>query len=405
MKEKINLRVSFYTRGNRESDQESPIILRVSLNGERGNFGQIGLKVKPSLLQKSRISKIHSNANKLNSELEQIEARIGFLAEHLNAKGKLSLQNLRDEINGKKQSHQYISVLFDILISESEQRLHSGNLVVGTFRRHKNYARVFLNFIAYKYQRNDLRVDEVTKSLIADYEEYLFRVLGYSHNTLIKYMRFLNQATSKAIDLDTLSKDPFIGISYKEEETDRGFLDEKELATIMKTPIKEKHLDFIRDTFVFSCFTGLAYSDVAELKTNNIIHINDESWLLVRRKKTRVLSQIPLLPQALEILEKYKSFVSSDNRLLPLPCNQVINRQLKEVQQKCNLSKNLTFHLARHTFATLALSKGVSLETVNKILGHKKLSTTQIYAKVLTPKIAYEMNEFSNRLQCEKLVV
>lgn len=115
-----------------------------------------------------------------------------------------------------------------------------------------------------------------------------------------------------------------------------------------------------------------------------------------------MLSKIPLLPQALEILEKYKKLETNDGRLLPLPCNQVINRQLKLIQSICGIEKKLTFHMARHTFATLALCKGVSVETVGEVLGHKWLKTTQIYAKVLPSKVASEMSQMANRLQEER---
>lgn len=405
MKEKLNLKVSYYTRDGKEHKGESPIMLRVSLDGNRSSFGQIGLSVEAKHLSKSRVINDCPNATNLNAELNELEARIRFFAEQLQGKGRLNLENLKEELSGKKHAKQYISVLFEELIYESERAYQSGNISKGTFNRHKNYQRVFMNFIAYKYHRKDLRIDEVTRSLISDYEEYLWSVLGYCHNTQIKYMRFLNQATRKAIENGLLGKDPFSNISFTEEETDIGFLDENDLAKLMKTKITKKHLEFVRDVFVFSCFTGLSYSDVSLLTNNNRVTMNGTDWLLIRRKKTNGLSQIPLLPQALDILDKYKDYETSEGRLLPVPCNQVINRQLKEVQALCGIQKKLTYHLSRHTFATLALTKGVSLETVNKILGHKKLTTTQIYAKVITPKISYEMNAFNNRLQQERNII
>lgn len=405
MKQKLNLKVSYYTRDGKEHKGESPIMLRVSLDGNRSSFGQIGLSVEPKHLSKSRVINDCPNATNLNAELNELEARIRFIAEQLQGKRRLNLENLKEELSGKKQAKQYISVLFEELIYESERAYQSGNISKGTFNRHKNYQRVFMNFIAYKYHRKDLRIDEVTRSLISDYEEYLWSVLGYCHNTQIKYMRFLNQATRKAIENGLLGKDPFCNISFTEEETDIGFLDENDLAKLMKTKITKKHLEFVRDVFVFSCFTGLSYSDVSLLTNNNRVTMNGTDWLLIRRKKTNGLSQIPLLPQALDILDKYKDYETSEGRLLPVPCNQVINRQLKEVQALCGIQKKLTYHLSRHTFATLALTKGVSLETVNKILGHKKLTTTQIYAKVITPKISYEMNAFNNRLLQERNII
>ncbi len=402
MKSKLNLTVSYYSRGNKKSETSTPVMLRVSLNGERSSFGNTGISVKPVYLEKNRVVPLHPKAEELNRQLMELETRIHFLAEHLFNKGQLSLSNIKEELNGKKQSQQYVSAVIEELLNEKEQEFQAGKIVAGSVKRHHNFARVFMSFIAYKYQRNDLRMQEITKETIRDYETYLHCELGYSHNTLIKYMRFLCKATRRGMELNTIDKDPFKGISYQDKETDRGFLDEKEVALLIKTTINDKHLSFIRDTFIFACFTGLSYSDVSSLTKSNLSYYNDEQWILIRRQKTKVLSKIPLLPQALEILEKYKKLETNDGRLLPLPCNQVINRQLKLIQSICGIEKKLTFHMARHTFATLALCKGVSVETVGEVLGHKWLKTTQIYAKVLPSKVASEMSQMANRLQEER---
>lgn len=405
MKSKLNLSVSYYTRNNKQSEGDSPVMLRVSLNGKRSSFGQIGMELKPIYLKKNRVTSKHPNAKELNKRLIDLENRIFFLAEHLFSKGQLSLLSIKEELNGKKKSQQYVSAIFDELINEKEQELQAGKIVVGSVNRYHNFARVFMSFIAYKYHRNDLRIQEITKDIIREYEAYLHSVLGYSHNTLIKYMRFLIKTTRRGIELGLIDQDPFKGISYQDKETDRGFLDEKEVALLIKTPIVDEHLSFIRDTFIFACFTGLSYSDVANLTSNNLCSFNGEKWILIRRQKTDVSSKIPLLPQAQEILEKYKDYETSDGRLLPLPCNQVINRHLKQIQAICGIEKKLTFHMARHSFATLALCKGVSIETVGQVLGHKWLKTTQIYAKVLPSKVAAEMNQMANRLQNERCFI
>lgn len=405
MKREVKPTVSFYLRSNKQKQGKSPIMLRVSFNRERKSFGQVGLSIDSSLFHQGRAIGNSSEAKEINMELNRLETKIQLLAELLDNNGRLTLDNLKEELKGKKVSLQYVSVLFNELLEESKKDYINEKITKGTLERHHTYSRVFMNFLSFEYSRKDLRVDEITRPLISAYEEYLLKTLGFSHNNHIKYLRWLGRATDKAMDIGTLTRDPFNGIAYNEEKVDRGFLDETELARLMKTDIQQKHLDFTRDAFVFSCFTGLAYCDVAQLKKENIAHSNGEKWLLLKRKKTKEACTIPLLPQALAILEKYEDKMLNDGRLLPIPCNQVINRQLKEVQQICGIDKNLSFHLARHTFGTLALTKGVSIETVAKILGHKKLSTTQIYARILPAKVAKEMSLLNNVLQNEKHIV
>lgn len=405
MRRNAKPKVSFYLRSTDQKEVKTPIMLRVSYMGNRKNFGQVDLSIEPMFFDKGKVTGANKEALEIKEQLDKLESKIILLAELLEDNGRLTLDNLKEELKGKKASLQYISVLFDELLEESTNEYNNGKITKGTLTRHQTYSRVFMNFLSFEYSRKDLRVDEITCPIISRYEEYLLKTQGFTHNNSIKYLRWLIKATDKALEAGTLARDPFNGVAYNEEKVDRGFLDENELAKLMKTDIGAKHLDFTRDAFVFSCFTGLAYCDVAQLTKNNITYSNGKKWLLLKRKKTKEACTIPLLPQALAILEKYEDKTLKDGCLLPIPCNQVINRQLKEVQRLCDIDKSLSFHLARHTFGTLAITKGVSIETVAKILGHTKLSTTQIYARILPAKVDNEMTLFNDTLQRENRIV
>ena len=187
---------------------------------------------------------------------------------------------------------------------------------------------------------------------------------------------------------------------------DRSFLTEAELQDMAAKQFPTERLNYVRDIFLFSCFTGLAYADVKKLKRSEIrIGVDGEKWIFTKRQKTDTPSRIPLLPMAQEITNRYQDYppcVNAD-KLLPVLSNQKMNAYLKEIAGTCGINKNLTFHIARHTFATtVTLSNGVPLETVSKMLGHKSLKQTQHYAKILDKKISEDMMVLRNKLVAQK---
>ena len=167
--------------------------------------------------------------------------------------------------------------------------------------------------------------------------------------------------------------------------------------------LKRGRLQRVKDCFVFSCYTGLSYVDVKELTEGNIVQgIDGRYWIYTKRQKTDERVKVPLLPKALEIIEKYRGIQEREgmNRLLPISSNQKVNKYLKEIAEMCNISKNITFHVARHTFATtVMLSNGVPIETVSKLLGHSKLTTTQLYARVVETKISEDISNLLDRFK------
>ncbi len=186
------------------------------------------------------------------------------------------------------------------------------------------------------------------------------------------------------------------------DKVERGFLSEKELAAIEAKEISIDRISWVRDLFVFSCYTGLAYIDVMRLTPMSVaIGIDGEFWIITSRKKTSTAVKVPLLPKALEIIDKYKGDVRAlaKGTLFPFISNQKLNACLKEVGDLCSIKKNMTFHLARHTFATtITLTNGVPIESVSKMLGHSKITTTQVYAKVVESKLSKDMTNLKNVL-------
>ncbi|MES2808045.1 MAG: site-specific integrase [Bacteroidota bacterium] len=200
-----------------------------------------------------------------------------------------------------------------------------------------------------------------------------------------------------------LKRDPFIGFKTKRQEVTPVALTKEELLAISNKRFKIERIIHVRDIFLFCCYTGLAYTDVYNLKDSDItIGIDGEKWIITTRQKTNSFTRLPLLPAALKILAKYEnhSKCMSNGTVLPVLTNQKMNSYLKEIADTCGIKKNLTFHTARHTFATtVTLTNGVPIETVSKMLGHKSLKQTQHYAKIVDVKISEDMKQLKKRLE------
>ena len=236
---------------------------------------------------------------------------------------------------------------------------------------------------------------------MTNFEYYLktYKPLGHQkplgNNGLMKHMERFRKMINVALKNEWLDKDPFRAYKLKFNRYERGYLTETELKKIEEKDFKINRLQAVKDLFIFSCYTGLAYIDTLALTKQHIVQgIDEGSWLITHRKKTHTPVKIPLLPKALFIIEKYSNNPKclAEGSLLPNMSNQKLNSYLKEMADVCGIEKNLTFHLARHTFATtVTLSNGVPIESVSKMLGHTKISTTQVYAKVIERKLSDDM--------------
>jgi len=216
-----------------------------------------------------------------------------------------------------------------------------------------------------------------------------------SNNTAVKYIKNFNKIIKICLANDWLDKNPFNNYKSKIKEVERDFLSEEELQAILNKDFKTDRLSLVRDIFIFSCFTGLAYIDVKNLTKSHIsIGIDGEKWIYTHRQKTESASKIPIIPITQMIIDKYENHPQSNNQdvLLPILSNQKMNAYLKEIAAICEIEKELTFHIARHTFATtVTLTNGVPIESVSKMLGHKNIKTTQHYAKILDKKVSEDM--------------
>lgn len=249
-----------------------------------------------------------------------------------------------------------------------------------TLQKYRSGYKAFKSFT-----KRDMRLDELDHGFIKAYEFYLKTDYGVQNNTAIQHVKRLRTVVRIAMDLGWMNRDPFIAHRMKATETHRDYLTGSELSD-MATRQFNKRLNAVRDLFLFSCYTGLAYVDTVKLTSDDLVIGEDgETWLQTHRKKNNNYVRVPLLAPAKAILHQYEN-------ALPQISNQKANAYLKEIAGQMKLTKNLTFHCARHTFATtVTLTNGVPIETVGQMLGHKKLATTQLYARVTDTKVKTDM--------------
>lgn len=281
-------------------------------------------------------------------------------------------------------------------------------LAYSTLKHYFVTQRYLIAFLQYRYELDDIELAELDYKFIVDFEQFLYRIPPQDHrrplqtNGVLKHMTRVKKMINLAVNLDWISKSPFRAFKLRKTEVDKSFLNRLELKKIEEKEITGKRLNTVRDLFVFACYTGLAFVDMAGLLREHIVTgIDGDPWIKSYRQKTKTPVKTPLLQPALVILERYLEKVSNSPKatIFPRISNQKINAYLKEIAHICGISKNLTFHIARHTFATtITLSNGVPIETVSKMLGHTKLSTTQLYARVLEDKISKDMNQLKQHL-------
>jgi len=272
----------------------------------------------------------------------------------------------------------------------------------GTIKNWQVTLRHLKEFIKKSYNISDTRFKELHLKFILDFELYAKRIWHCRTNSANKHIQRIRKVIDVAIANNWIDKDPFYGYKFKHEKTHRTFLTQEELNLLERKQMPLERLEKVKDLFIFACYTGLAYIDIEKLTPQNVVTgIDKQKWIYTFRSKTGNKSNMPLLPQALNIIEKYKNDIINTNKgsLLTVLTNTKTNADLKEIADLCGITKNLTFHMARHTFATtVTLSNGVPIETVSKMLGHSKITTTQIYAKVLENKVSVDMLQLRNKI-------
>lgn len=250
-----------------------------------------------------------------------------------------------------------------------------------------------------QYGYIDVSFSDLTPDFVLEFDYYRRNKHHLGHNTVWVYMIGFTTLCRLAMSRKHLAFNPFSEYKNTKKDKDRGYLLRNELERLVTFNCEKRKDELVKDLFIFSCFTGLSYSDIKGLKNSNLQEFFDgNQWIIIRGKKTSTSSKVMLLDIPKMIIEKYGGF-SNDNKAFPIPSNTVCNDSLKRIFGLIDSLKEnkVTFHLARHTFAALFLSEDVPLESLSKMLGHKNIATTQIYAKILNEKVGKEMQKVSHK--------
>jgi site-specific recombinase XerD len=380
-----------------------PIYQRITINGARIELSTSRYVEKSKW--NTAAGKIKGNSEEarlINSHLDILKNKVYETEKWMiNNDQEINVQNFKNKLLGIEEKQRMLLVIFEDH-NKRMKELIGKEFSINTYKKYETALNHTREFLKKQYNINDIAIRKVDIAFINDFDFFLRNSKNCNNNSTIKYIRNFGKIIKQCYVNGWIEKDPFLSYKGKVKEIERVYLSQEEIETIINKELKIKRLELIRDMFLFSCFTGLAYIDVFNLsKANIVIGIDGEKWISTHRQKTESASKIPILPVTQMIIEKYENHpqCSNDDKLLPILSNQKMNAYLKELADICNIDKELTFHIARHTFATtVTLTNGVPIESVSKMLGHKNLRTTQHYAKVLDRKVSEDMNLLKEKL-------
>lgn len=342
-------KVSYYVRSNYENKQgKSPLMIRIYLNREMLTVGSSGLNVDKKLWcnATSRMKGRTQEALCINAQLDEISTSFQEIFKRYEKDDDLTLEKIKSIYLGKDKIKTTFLEYYDGFLEELQAQVGTVK-TKATYYKYLGTKRHFENFLRYKYRRKDLMPKELTHLVISDFEIYLRTVANLKVNSSTKTLKFFKTVVKHAQRTGFIIHDPFMNHHFQTEYVDRGFLTDEEIKCIMEKEFATARLEAVRDIFIFSCFCGLAYIDVANLTQDNIVTLNGKRWIMTTRQKTKVPSNILLLDIPAMIIEKYRGR-TKDGKLLPILSNQKMNSYLKEIGDVCGIKKNLTYHVARH---------------------------------------------------------
>lgn len=395
--ERTTFGLLFYIRRDKTNKKgEAPVFMRLTINGERAD-ASIKRFIEPHAWNsaKGKANEKSRGGKDLNLYLDAISANILRIQRDLELdKKEVSAQIILNRYLGKEQSDRH--TLMEVFRAHNEKcRALSGiSLAPGTVIRYETSLRLTEAFLRTTYKKEDCYLDEITHQFVEDYDFYLRTVRRCCHNTTTKYLLNFKKIIRIALAKGWMKKDPFAQVHFHFEPVEREFLEKQELKVLLNKEITITRLAQVRDIFCFCCLTGLAFMDVQQLKPEHLVaDIHGKIWIRKARQKTKNMCNIPLLDEAQKIINRYRDhpYCQTHGVLLPVCSNQKMNSYLKELADICGIRKNLSTHCARHTFATLTLASGATIDNVAKMLGHANVNMTRRYAKVLDSSIMRDM--------------
>lgn len=397
--------VRFIIRNDRmDSEGYVPIYAKVTINGERISIALNHKTKASSWIATSDLVKTNAkNSKEINEAIESMKSRIYQAHSHILATNKpLNAEQLKIQLFGIEVTEKLPSLLEIVKLHNANfEKMVGIKYSPGSYKNYKTSLLFLTEFIPSFNGKKDIQLKDVNYKFAEAFFTYLTTVKTCKQNGANKQLQRLKTIINYAIKQGYLQTNALNAFSLEFTPVNKIALTMGELIRIQELKLQRTTLQDVRDVFLLQCYTGLSFGDVKRLSKNDIHRISEnEYWIKMSREKTKIGFTVPLLPQAMFILLPYLDVKEAEMPLLPVLSNQKMNDNLKLIQELVGISKNLTTHLARHTFATtITLGNGVPIETVSRMLGHTKLATTQMYAKVLDNKIASDMRKLKGKME------
>ena len=400
--QRSTFKVLFYVKRQSEKHGQVPVMGRITINGTMSQFSS-KLSVRSSLwdAKANKASGRSLEAQRLNEKLENIKTNIGKQYQRLcDRDSYVTAEKVRNAFLGMGDDCRLLLQTFDEYLAGFLKRVGKDR-AYSSYDNYRKRRNRLASFLEYEYRVKDIPFKELKRDFIEKFVVYLSSVQGMRSGTIHSTIKKLKLMTYTAYKNGWISVDPFAGFHVRPQYAERRYLSASELQAVMDVELPNYRTGINRDVFVFCAFTGLSHSDVAKL-THADIHTDDngDHWIIDKRQKTGTQFRVKLLPVAEMLYKRYKDTYRTSEKVFPLKGTyKTLNMSLRHVARHAGLSFNPTIHMARHTFATtVTLTQGVPLETVSKMLGHKRITTTQIYAKITNDKIGQDMAALSEKL-------
>lgn len=394
-------KVLFYLKRNApKKNGLIPVMCRITVNGKISQFScKLDVEEKTWNIELGRVSGRSTVAQETNRMLDKIRVGINKAYQDICDKDNyVTAEKVRNVFLGMGMNHETLLAVFRQYNEDYEKQVGK----IKSLRSYWKYCIVYKHleeFIKQRYKVSDIALKELAPAFITDFELFLRTEKNHCNNTVWSYMMPFRSIIFMAINNGWLQRDPFYAYSITKEETKRGFLSKEEINLLIKGSFKKPSYTLIRDLFIFCTFTGFSWTDMANLTKENLqTSFDGHLWIKTNRQKTGTESNIRLLDVAKHIIEKYDG-ITDDDKLLPVPCYVNCKNSIKVIAKKCGIEKNVTWHMSRHTYATtVCLSNDVPIETLSKMLGHRSIRTTQIYAKITAEKVSRDMEKLSKQI-------
>jgi len=400
--QRSTFKVLFYVKRQSEKSGQLPVMGRITINGTMSQFS-CKLSVRSSLwdAKANKAAGKSLESQRINEKLENIKTNIGKQYQRLcDRDSYVTAEKVRNAFLGTGDDCRLLLQTFDEYLAGFLKRVGKDR-AYSSYDNYRKRRNRLASFLEYEYHVKDIPFKELKRDFIEKFVVYLSSVQGMRSGTIHSTIKKLKLMTYTAYKNGWIPTDPFAGFYVRPEYSERRYLSASELQAVMDVRLPNYRTGINRDAFVFCAFTGLSHADVVKL-THADIYTDDngDRWIIDRRQKTGTQFRVKLLPVAAMLYDRYKDMHLSGDRVFPLKGTyNTLNMSLRHVARHAGLSFNPTIHLARHTFATtVTLTQGVPLETVSKMLGHKQITTTQIYAKITNDKIGQDMAALSEKL-------